>query len=95
VPVQIVKIALIVLAAWNLAVMLIYGWDKFKATRNLDRISEKILIRMAFLGGALGALLGMQLFRHKIRSKLFIMNIPFALVINIVVLLILKFMLGI
>jgi uncharacterized membrane protein YsdA (DUF1294 family) len=51
--------------------LLIFGIDKLKAKKNYYRISEKNLILMCFLGGGIGGLLGMYLFRHKIRKWYF------------------------
>ncbi|MBP3437643.1 MAG: DUF1294 domain-containing protein [Clostridia bacterium] len=49
----------------------LYGVDKFKAKKNLWRIKESVLLLFGFLGGALGALLAMYLFRHKTRHWYF------------------------
>jgi uncharacterized membrane protein YsdA (DUF1294 family) len=50
----------------NILAFLLYGWDKYLAQRNRQRISEKTLLLVAFLGGSLGAGLGMLVFRHKV-----------------------------
>ena len=43
----------------------LYGIDKAKAKRGAWRIPEATLLLVAFLGGSFGALLGMEVFRHK------------------------------
>ena len=43
----------------------IFGIDKLKAKRDSYRISEKTLITICAIGGALGGLLGMMIFHHK------------------------------
>ena len=48
-----------------------YGVYKLKAINGDWRISEKALLLTSFLGGALGGLLGMQLFRHKTKHWYF------------------------
>ena len=48
-----------------------YGVDKRKAKRKRRRISESVLLGLGFFGGAIGALLGMHLFRHKTRHWYF------------------------
>ena len=69
-----------VLLGWNLAVFLLYGYDKLKSLRGAWRIREKTLfLYAAFFGGA-GALLGMWLFRHKIRKPFFRYGVPLILV---------------
>ena len=44
----------------NVATFAAYGVDKLKARRDKWRIPERTLLWMAFLGGALGAWLGMK-----------------------------------
>lgn len=51
--------------------LLLYGVDKFQAMREGRRIPERILHLTALLGGSLGALIGMELFRHKTRKTSF------------------------
>ncbi len=63
---------LIALGAWNFAVMIVYAVDKIKAIRGQYRISEACLLTLAALFGALGGVLGMILFRHKIRKPKFV-----------------------
>lgn len=50
---------------------ILYGVDKFKAKRGLWRIPERVLLGFALLGGAVGALVGMNLFRHKTKHWYF------------------------
>jgi len=42
-----------------------YGVDKYKAVHHKHRISEKQLLVLSFFGGALGAITGSVVFRHK------------------------------
>ncbi len=49
----------------SLLTFLIYGFDKHRAIKNKHRISEKTLLVLAFLLGAMGAILGMVVFKHK------------------------------
>lgn len=60
------------------------GRDKYLARRNRWRIPEKWFFTLAFLGGALGAFLGMRVFRHKTKHKTFVIGIPLLLVWNLV-----------
>ncbi len=55
----------------NFISLLIYGIDKWLAKKNKYRVSERILFILSFFGGALGALLGMLLFRHKTKKIYF------------------------
>lgn len=74
-----------VLLAWliavNLAAFLLYGVDKSRARRGAWRIPERTLLAVAFLGGALGAMLGMRAFRHKTQKPAFRILVPLALVL--------------
>lgn len=53
--------------------------DKQKARKKLWRIPEATLMTSAWLGGSVGALLGMHVFRHKTRHKKFTIGIPLIL----------------
>ncbi len=52
------------------------GVDKQAAKREARRISERTLFLVAFLGGGLGAFLGMQTFRHKTQHWYFRYGFP-------------------
>ena len=71
-----------ILAIWNVIVMLVYGIDKLKAKKGSHRISEKRLIMLALFMGALGALCGMYLFRHKTLKPKFKFGVPVLLILN-------------
>ncbi len=55
----------------NMAVFLIYWWDKRAAIAGAWRIRESTLLMLAFLGGSFGAVLGQRLLRHKTRKEPF------------------------
>ena len=57
--------------------------DKIKAKKNLWRIRESTLMLSAALGGSLGALAGMYLFRHKTRHLKFTIGVPVILGLQI------------
>ena len=69
-------------AVVNLAVFCMFGIDKSRARRHQWRIPERRLLAMALLGGSLGALMGMRVFRHKTRHKLFFIGIPLLVVLQ-------------
>lgn len=64
------------LAAVNVASFTVYGIDKRKARRGAWRIPEKTLFLLPLLGGSVGALLGMKVFRHKTKHWYFVWGIP-------------------
>ena len=65
------KIIVVVLILMNVVTFSAYGIDKYKATHNKWRIPEFTLIFLAFLGGSIGAILGMQFFHHKTKKPKF------------------------
>lgn len=59
------------LIAVNLIDFVIYGIDKRKAKKHKWRITEKTLLGFGLIGGAVGGLLGMQVFHHKTKHRYF------------------------
>ncbi len=78
----------LVLLAWlvfiNLFAVIIYGIDKRRAIKDKWRISESTLLLVAFVGGGLGALAGMKLFRHKTQKAKFFVGVPVCIALNVV-----------
>lgn len=72
---------LILINAYAFLIMLA---DKRKAIKKKWRIPERHLLTVCALGGSLGGLLGMRLFRHKTRHLRFAIGIPVMLVLQIV-----------
>ena len=62
---------IVVLYFWaiNALTLLVFGWDKLRASRRKRRVPERWLLRLAMLGGSPGALLGRWIFGHKTRKK--------------------------
>ena len=58
--------------------------DKKKAQLGRWRIRESTLITVAVLGGSVGTMLGMNLFRHKTKHLKFTMGIPAILAVQII-----------
>ena len=67
----------------------IYGYDKRLAMKNKMRIKEKYLLQTAILGGAIGALIGRILFKHKTNKIYFTIVIGAALILEVVTLIVL------
>ena len=59
------------LLAINAVTFIVYGIDKYKAKHNRWRIPEAFLLGAGFCCGAIGALLGMKVFRHKTKHWYF------------------------
>ena len=74
---------LIYLAAVNLLLFALMGTDKARAKRHARRISEATLFFFAFVGGSLGGVLGMVVFRHKTRHPTFRIGFPALLALQL------------
>ncbi|MBA2871700.1 uncharacterized membrane protein YsdA (DUF1294 family) [Anoxybacillus calidus] len=72
----------------NMLGFFVMAVDKQKAKKGKWRIAESTIWLVALLGGAIGAMLGMQLFRHKTKHRLFRYGLPFLALFDIVVYLI-------
>ena len=69
----------------NLAAYAIMGIDKLKAKKGQWRVREGALMLISLLGGAIGTLLGMVVFRHKTNKKKFSIGVPILYLINCIV----------
>jgi len=67
----------------NLGALILFGVDKKKAKEGRWRIPEKTLFLSAILGGSIGAILGMHLFRHKTKHWYFLYGLPAILLVQI------------
>ena len=70
----------------NILTFAVYGIDKWKAKQDGWRISEATLLMLAVIGGTIGALLGMQVWRHKTMHKKFKYGLPLILLTQIALL---------
>ena len=68
----------------NLIALFLMWRDKRLAKKeNARRIPEKKLFLSALLGGSIGAIVGMRLFRHKTRHWYFVVGMPAILLAQI------------
>ena len=77
------KTILLLLVAVNLVSFTLYGLDKLKAKKGLWRIRESTLLLIAALGGSVGALLGMEVFRHKTKHWQLKVLVPVFFILHI------------
>ena len=68
----------------NLAAFILYGYDKSCAKKNKRRVPERTLLFWAWIGGSIGAFLGMRFFHHKTRHRVFRYGVPALLILQIV-----------
>ena len=59
------------------------GIDKRKAKRNAFRTPESILFILALMGGSIGSILGMYIFRHKTQHWYFVVGMPLILLAQV------------
>ena len=85
-----IKYLCLYLVVINAITLLAYGIDKMKAKKGAYRIPEKTLIDLAIIGGSIGAILGMVLFRHKIRKPPFAVGLPVILALQIAAAVVIK-----
>lgn len=77
---------LIYLIFINCVTFFIFGLDKWLARNNKNRISERTLLSFAFVGGIIGGILGMLVFRHKTQKTSFKLAIGAILILQIIAL---------
>ena len=79
------RIVIFYLLAINLLTFVTYGVDKWKARHNRWRVREAALLLLAALGGSIGALLAMRVFRHKTQHKKFRYGVPALLLVQLAI----------
>lgn len=77
------KYFLIYLLIINLLGMLLMAIDKSKAEHGKWRISEKTLFIVALIGGSIGSIAGMFMFRHKTKHAKFLIGMPLILILQV------------
>ena len=79
------KILMIYLGIINVITFLAFAIDKINAVKGKRRIKILTLLGLAFVGGSLGALLGMYTLRHKTKVNYFTVGIPLIMIMQAVV----------
>ncbi len=78
------KNIIIYLVVINIVGFLAMFIDKEKAKRGAWRIPEKTLFLLTILGGGIGTITGMYLFRHKTKKLKFTVGLPVILITEVV-----------
>ena len=60
----------------SIVLLVVMGVDKKRSKNHGRRVPENTLFTLALLGGAMGGILGMQLFRHKTKKMKFMVGFP-------------------
>lgn len=77
------KYFIVYLIVINLIAFLAMYMDKRRAQYGKWRIKEHTLFILAFLGGSIGAIVGMYTFRHKTQKARFFIGFPVILVAEV------------
>lgn len=77
------KYFIIYIIAINLITFIAMYIDKRKAYKGKWRIKESTLFILVMLGGGIGGIAGMYLFRHKTKKKYFTIGFPLILILEI------------
>ena len=80
----------IYLIAINLITFVVFGIDKRAAIKKRSRIRVSTLLTLSFIGGSLGGLSAMYLFRHKTKKWQFTILLPLMLILHIAAFLYIK-----
>ncbi|NCC68264.1 MAG: DUF1294 domain-containing protein [Clostridia bacterium] len=78
-----IYILFIYLSLITLATFFVFGIDKLRAKRGKYRVRESTLFWLCILGGSLGGLAGMYVFRHKTLHRKFTVGVPLILTAQI------------
>lgn len=79
---MIAKVLIIYLLVINVFAFVLFGIDKYKAKRNLSRISEQSLFLVAFLFGSVGAWTAMYFYHHKTKHLKFTIGLPVIILVQ-------------
>ena len=79
-----IKNIIIYFVSINIIGFAFMGIDKFKAKKGFWRIPENTLFIITALGGGIGTILGMKVFRHKTKKAKFTVGMPVILIIEII-----------
>lgn len=80
-----VKNIAIYLVVINLVTFLAMFSDKRKAKKARRRIPERTLFMLVAIGGGIGGIAGMYVFRHKTKKARFVVGFPAILIFEILV----------
>jgi uncharacterized membrane protein YsdA (DUF1294 family) len=83
---MILEYFILYLVVMSVITFIAFGYDKWKARNDKWRTPESTLFLLAIFGGSVGALLGMQVWRHKTQHWTFRLGIPLILVLQVAIL---------
>ena len=66
----------------NLVTLYLMAHDKSQARKHSRRVPERTLFLLAVLGGSLGAIVAMRIWRHKTKHPSFVIGMPAILIVQ-------------
>ncbi len=79
-----IKLILIYLLIINFIAVVVTIYDKIAARRNMQRVSEKCLMIVSLIGGAVFMYITMKIIRHKTLHRKFMIGIPIIIVFQFI-----------
>ncbi|MFB1050873.1 DUF1294 domain-containing protein [Paraliobacillus sp. JSM ZJ581] len=83
-------IYLVYIIVVNGIAFIMMGIDKHRAEKRKWRVPEKKLWLLAIMGGSIGSMIGMKIFRHKTKHPAFQFGMPVILTIQVLLYILLK-----
>lgn len=69
----------------NIITFFLFGIDKWKAKHKKWRIPEKTLLFSSLIGGSVGGMIAMRLFRHKTQKAPFKYGVPAMFILQFII----------
>lgn len=79
------KMLIIYLGIINIVTFIAFGIDKFAALNSKSRIRNVTLLGLAFIGGTIGGLIAMYVFRHKTQKDYYTVGLWLMIIMQILV----------
>ena len=80
------RVLLIYLGIINIITFIAFGIDKYAALNSKSRVRNVTLLGLAFIGGTIGGLLAMYLFKHKTKKDYYSVGLWLMIIMQILVL---------
>ena len=71
----------------NIITFIVFAIDKYRAVKNRWRIRIVTLLILSFIGGSLGGLMAMKIFKHKTKVDYFTVGLKLMLIMQIIMML--------
>ncbi len=82
------KILIYYLIIINIITFIAFGIDKQRAIKDGRRIRNKVLLGLSLIGGSIGGILAMRIFRHKTKTSYYVISLPIMLVVQVAIIVI-------